>query len=244
MPVLVLAFVLSTLHYLCVCECAHVTIGTRTPCSDVSVQQAHHVNQAYDQQGGRDHTHPYLGISQPAVVEVHPEDVKQPALTSELKPRDTEYVWYECVWCVCVCVYVYGGCVVCACTVCKYGVLSKPIHTCTGKNGHRVPTKVTPSANQGHTQCHATKVTPSANHARSHPVPTKVTPSANQGHTQCQPRSQAQSWPCCLHPLGAPTHLPLYHVHFLLTHRTLPEVTSQAEGHMMSTCTSSRVVKG
>ena len=85
---------------------------------------------------------------------------------------------------------------VCACTVCKYGVLSKPIHTCTGENGHRVPTKVT-----------------------SPDMAMLFVPSG------------------CPHP---PPPVPP----FLLTHRTLPEVTSQAEGHMMSTCTSSRVVKG
>ena len=32
--------------------------------------------------------------------------------------------------------------------------------------------------------------------------------------SRCQPRpfySQAQTWPCCLYPLGAPTHLPISH---------------------------------
>ena len=53
---------------------------------------------------------PYLGISQPAVVEVYPEDVKQPTLTGELKPTDTEVVWCVCV-CVCVCVCIECECV-------------------------------------------------------------------------------------------------------------------------------------
>ena len=65
-----------------------------------------------------------------------------------------------------------------------------------------------------------------------------------------QPRplySQVQKQPCCLHPLGTPTHLPLSPAFLLeqnLSSRTLPEVTSQAQNLPTSIEVISTVVKG